>query len=637
MRYIIEKKYVSFDKQDVIGEGGEALIFRLGRDLAVKIYRDPTAKRARKLRDFFRAGFSLPDNVASPIEPVYDDKNQMVGFTMRRMPAGFSPIALLASRNFCDNNGIAAKDIVNMFIKGHKTLIKIHKENIIVGDINDQNELVHPEKHIDYWIDVDSCQFGAYPCMVATEPYLHPDLYNVDLSLKPMFKQEHDWYSFVVLLFRSLLRVHPFRVGTHPKFKSLMACAKNKVTVLDPNITYPKVGLPQDILTDEFKDLLLEYLKREQVGEFPIDKLEAYGDILVECPACSIWYPGTLGSCPGCSTKNLVDMRLAAKIAGCACEDLIVTQGKITFFKMFGTTAYCLADENNTTVLYKKSKGHSVVRKELFNTRHGARYNFFEDKLVVCPDPVAEKLILYILDVSGASPRPILETTTEKLAGRGAVFGCTENHLYRISGTMLMRGEMFGDKNLVDREVSQALPEQTWFTVSPNSLKGKEYVLGFYRLFGEHKWFLVVCDEKNKFQRFDVPLEELVKGESMIDLSVRFSGSSILVLRKTRSRGVDFVRVDIINTQNGSVSDSYRVKTSEVEVFENIHGKAYKSGLILHPTDQGIVQETLPDQNRKEINATSNYVQGDDKLHLSPDGIVIVTGERVILLHLKYK
>src|SRR6185369_28895 len=91
-------------------------------------------------------------------------------------------------------------------------LTQLHAAGVIAGDLNDGNVLARGAE--PYLIDADSMQLAGLPCPVAHERFLDPRLYGIDLSAKPVFDQGSDWYAFAVMLFNSLLYVHPFG-GVH--------------------------------------------------------------------------------------------------------------------------------------------------------------------------------------------------------------------------------------------------------------------------------------------------------------------------------------------------------------------------------------------------------------------------------------
>ncbi len=633
MQVIIDQQRLTLDKGDVLNnQGGEALIYRLGQDEAVKIYYQADMARQRKLKDFWHKQFGLPGNVLSPERPVQDQRNRLIGFTMRRLADEYEPIVQLSLKDFCQEHQLSAKDLVQIFLSISQDIALFHQLGLLVGDLNDKNEFIHPDKRDIVWLDVDSWQFDQHPCMVGKEDYLSPDLYGVDLSKQPMFRPEHDWYSFTVLLTMALLRAHPFK-GFHPKWKSLMACAEHGATVFDAGVRYPKVALPPEVLTDDLRELITSYLKRQRHDAFPIEELVEYRELLVGCNFCGVWYPAKLSQCPGCASKTMLDARLAAKVAGYECETLLSTSGRIIHTQIVGATVLCLTEEIGQVVLYEKAMGQTLTRKELFSATPGARYDIFDRSVVVCPQPAANKPKLYILDWSQTRVRPLAQTVTDQLAGSRAVFACSRRYLYRLAGGRILQGEPFGSHDLAEREVAQALPNQTWFTVAPNPEDEHELLFGFFRVFGETNWFLVVSDESTKrFQRFDIDLPKLEAGESLVDMSIRFSTATLLVMRKTHQGGLNFVRVTIVSTQDGQVKESYRAKVSDEAVWDSIHGKAYTAGVILHARDEGIYKEVVQNQDRLLLPNTSQYVKNDDLLYPYAGSLLIATGEHLLKL-----
>ncbi len=628
-KVIIDNQRHNFGKKDVIGQGGEATIFRLGKK-AVKVYHDPDSRKAEKLNKFFHKNFKLPSNVLAPEDLAFNEKGQVIGFTMNKVKKSIEPVAVLANKKFCAANNISTKSIVDFFVEMQQNLFGIHEQKIVVGDLNDRNEVIDPANQRLAWIDVDSWQWGSFPCSVATEAYLTPGLYGVDLTRGPKFKPEHDWFSFTVLLFRSLLKLHPFRAGIHPDFKSLMTRAEKGITVLDSSVEYPKIGLPPEVLTDDILSLLDSYLKRLVKDPFPGNALNELSETLVECSSCSLWYAGTRQKCPGCQQKNAIDMHLKKMVSKSDNEILLSTKGQIIFFKQIGNSLYCLSDNNGTIYLHHKNGDGKVEKKELFRSRAGSQYDIFDHNLVVCPDPYVDTPDLYVLDISGSDPKPLLKATTRSIGGSSAIFSCSDKYLYRLADGMVMRGELFGSGHeLLEREVVQALDNQTWFQASP-SFKNSEMLFGFYRVFGERRWFLVNVFEKN-FEQYEVKLSGLNKGESLIDLSVKFSKDSVLVIRKTRSKGVDHIRLELLDDQ-GNIKYSDRFKSGEKSEYQNVSGKAFKSGIIAHPTNDGVVFEKLFKDQHQTMSGTNGLVYEKDSLSPVDDGVIAVTDNQVILI-----
>lgn len=621
---------VNLTKSDVLAQGGEALIYSYGSEV-IKLYHTPTPERERKLLDFWRLNPRLPQNVRVPVNPVNDRTGRVIGFTMPPIPDGYEPVILLGKNDFCKSYSLDARKIVDTFLEYCRDLHAIHPTGFVVGDLNDKNEYFHPKTLATSWIDVDSWQFGPHPCVVGTEPYLSPDLYGVDLTVRPMFKPWHDWYSFSVLLFIALMRSHPFS-GFNRQWQSITTRAANRLTIFDADVRYPKAALPPDILTDEMKDLLLGYLKRQRTDPFPLDQLANYAELLVECKQCGIWYPVKNRQCPGCATKTILDAAMAAKVAGYVFEELFVSNGSVLHAKIIGDAVYAVANENDQAVLYVKKPQEAVQKIPLFGHRPGARYEIFEDMVVVCPDPTVDSTPLYAIDFSSGTPQGAFQSSTELYAGGRAVYATSQKYLYRIAGSVVLQGERFGSR-LVERQVCEAIPGQTWFAVSPNPSPDQEVVFGFYRNFDKMRWFVVNSQNETKvFNRHEVKLAELNTGESMIDLSVKFHFSKILVMRKIRLHGRDSVLVEIVSAKNGAVETSYRVDINSVREFESIQGKAFVQGSIFHPTDDGVVRETVTTQDRTIMASTGSYVNTGDFLHPYGNGLLIIKGDRLCWL-----
>ena len=628
---------VEVDQSQVIGSGGQAIILDIGaNNKGLKLYHHPTAELSEKLAYIFKNGLKYSETASAPEAPVYrNEKDEaIIGFQMNLMPPGVEPLSILMLQDFCTQLGITTKMKVKIFCNLLTDLAGIHKVgDTVVGDLNDQNEHFDPKTGLIHWIDVDSWQIGKkFPCSVGSDDYLVPELYGIDLSVKPMFKPEYDYYSVAVLLFRAIMLAHPFGSGYHRSYISLFERAKHGLTYLDNCVRFPKTANPPEIMTDDLINLILSYLKRQCTDPFPIDALQEYGDILIECSNCHIMYPATRGNCPGCATKTILAAQMAAKVAGCVSRIILETSGAILHFQLVNGSIYCLADEAGTTVLYVQPPKGTIERKELFATTAGARYEFFEETLVVCPKPSEEEPKIFLLDVSGNKIRPITKSTTSKFGGSSAVFGCSSRRLYRIVSNKIMSGDLFGD-DLAEREVIEAMPNQTWFVVGSNPELKKELLFGCYRIFDELKWFLVEgAPDGRAYSRYDVELSALLKSESLIDTSVRFSNDTVLVMRQTKLSGTKYVRIEQLEAKSGKVLSSYRQKVSDAKLYQSIHGKGYLGHSVLHATDDGIVLEKVADQSTSSLPGTENYVTGVSQLLRYGKGVLAISRDRILYL-----
>ena len=221
MSYFVNSK--PFKAGKTLGEGGEAVIKtddRSSPDFAYKLYKAGASDyvsqlRQRKIEEAIRR--NLPPNVYGPITPITDARNggDIVGFMMRRFPEGYLNIEDMADKSVWTNFSLSQQDIITIFLNLHQLLTQLHASGVVVGDASSMNFQFHPESLEVLACDVDSWQFGAdTPCVIGTMDFLAPRQYNLDLETgQHPFKPADDWWGFTVNLFRSLMRVHPFREG----------------------------------------------------------------------------------------------------------------------------------------------------------------------------------------------------------------------------------------------------------------------------------------------------------------------------------------------------------------------------------------------------------------------------------------
>jgi hypothetical protein len=156
------------------------------------------------------------------------------------------------------------------------------------------------------------------------------------------------------------------------------------------------------------------------------------------------------------------------------------------------------------------------------------------------------------------------------------------------------------------------------------------------RFFDVLKFFVYRFDKQPQGELWYPPAETKLKdNESIIDVSVRFAGSSILLLLKTEIQGKTFTHVFII--REDVIKCHYRVDAVSSDTHRNIHGKAFAvpqgvNGIILHPTDDGVVQEIIDLSGKSQfglISETEQFVSDSDTIDQYRDGL-LVTGDKTI-------
>jgi len=626
MKVIIKGKRVTLKDKDVLGTGGEATVIRWDNQ-AVKLYHQPNPWREAKLRAFLTLAPRLPVKVVAPQELVLDELGQQVlGFTMTALPVGYEPLARLYQRGFRDGSDFDTRKVVELLLDVQTTLQAIHTAGLVVGDLNDANELFCGKEVA--FIDTDSYQFGTYPCLVATQDYLDPQLYNADLAQKPMFIPANDWYSFAVLAFRALLLMHPYG-GTHPTLKQLTKRAQAGVTVLDSGVIYPKIGLNPKLLTDDLAQLFQRIFGQGWRGIFPPNALLEYRDTLQECSACHSWYPYTRVSCPTCSATAAFVMPPMLEVSGLRVEEFLAVNGKIVYWRLLGDTFYCITHEEGQAVLYSKALGGVARRQVLFRQLAGAHYELSGEFLAVNLNPGSGQLLL-LIDLTGDKPQGLAQTTTNLFGNQQAMFGCSGRYLYRIAGGMLMRGEIKWGQ-LIERPVTGVLENQTWFAVAPETSPGNETILGYSRLFNAYEFFLINRDGRNTAE-----VALLQAGESLVDIKVVFSGGLVLLGRRTRLLGQDWLRLEVLNSA-GKVINSRRAKVEDFGNIQSLTGIAFAHNLALLPTDEGTLRVDLASGQQILLTNTQPHVGDGDGLIPFGRGLLAISDNRVTNLILTGK
>lgn len=232
-------KLIRVEDRDLLGSGGEADVFRVA-DRALKIYHafsgPALMRKLEKVRAFPR---NLPDAVLGPLEVALDELGSPIGYAMQ-LAESVVELVQLSRRSFREGK-ISAADVLEIFAELRVILGSLHKLGVVAGDLNDGNILVSFASRKIFLIDADSMQFGGFACEVGHERFLDPRLYGADLAARPMFDASTDWYAFAVLLFSSLLYVHPYG-GSHPKFPTLLRRAEAKHSILRPDVKRPKAS-----------------------------------------------------------------------------------------------------------------------------------------------------------------------------------------------------------------------------------------------------------------------------------------------------------------------------------------------------------------------------------------------------------
>lgn len=355
----------------LLGSGGEADVYDIGSGLALKLYKGPDhpdyrgladeqraarerlSSRARKLRDF---PGSLPSRVVAPIETATDRSGRFVGYSMKAVGQA-EPLLRWADPAF--RRAVPPAAAAPLLLDLHSTVARLHELGVVIGDFNDLNVLV--SGGLSYLIDADSFQFGAHACRAFTERFVDPLACEpAALRLAAAYDPATDWYAYDVLVFQSLLLVHPFG-GTFPGKGKHSERVLGRLSVFDPKVRYPKAALPWRALPDE--------LLHRFHGTFVEDKRTAFPRALLDtlrwsaCARCGA--PHARHACPACERAAPQVRRLSVTVRGTVtATTLLETRGEVVAVSPGGWLVYEAGE-------FKREDGTVALRGPL---RPGTRY-----------------------------------------------------------------------------------------------------------------------------------------------------------------------------------------------------------------------------------------------------------------------
>lgn len=282
-------------KQTPLAEGGEGIIYDLGNTI-LKVYKDSVNKQEKLSKIKSLMTKSLPQNVIKPIDIAYDSQKKFIGYIMSKVEG--EDIKKLGNKKHVKVNNITIKNISKLALKIKETLVILHNQNILISDLNDSN-ILFTKNFEPYFIDVDSWSIDNINCTVCMETFKDPKLVSSN------FTKDTDSFSFAVLLFKMLTRLHPYGGTMNPDMDIIQRMSKG-ISVIDNS----KVIVPKNINKWEFMSpkLLIDMKSIfEQGKRFLIDQnLLDFVTNLKYCNKHEDYYYSKYKTCPICDNNAAI-------------------------------------------------------------------------------------------------------------------------------------------------------------------------------------------------------------------------------------------------------------------------------------------------------------------------------------------
>jgi len=227
MKIIVNGKKINLSQSDFVAKGGEAKIFNKD-DTAYKIYEDlnklvPEAK----LKELSTLTNPI---IVAPKDLVYNDKQDVIGFTMAWLGDDMYALCKLFTTGFRNSNQVSDDQTLELIENIKEATIYIHEQKFLIVDGNELNYMVDQDFVTPYFIDINAWKTPSFPpsaIMPSIRDYRSKD-----------FSELTDWFSFAIVSFQLFIGIHPFK-GKHPKYQS--RDFKSRITdcmsVLNPAVT----------------------------------------------------------------------------------------------------------------------------------------------------------------------------------------------------------------------------------------------------------------------------------------------------------------------------------------------------------------------------------------------------------------
>lgn len=251
---------ISLSSKEYVAEGGEGQIFAKA-GVAYKVCFPGKMMAEGKI-----AELSLLNKpyIFNPKDILLDSKGRATGYTMDFLPQDDCfVLASIFSNTFRKRENLTNDKTLKLVSFMRDGIQYVHKNDILLVDLNEFNFLVNKAFDTVYFIDVNSYQTRSYKATAIMESIRDRHSKN--------FSPLTDWFSFGIVSFEMLIGIHPFRGGNHPDFatadldEKMDLRMKKNVSVLNSKTRFPANAVrPFSVLPKPYLDW---YTKLFEQGE----------------------------------------------------------------------------------------------------------------------------------------------------------------------------------------------------------------------------------------------------------------------------------------------------------------------------------------------------------------------------------
>lgn len=624
MEVLLNGKRTKLNPAQSIGKGGEADVFNIGQNRALKIFKNAShpdyhglpheqqaaqerlAVHQEKLKAFPR---SLPARIVKPEDLATNlTGKQIVGYSMKFL-AGGELLLRYSDRTF-RQAGVTNESVVSIFKDLHTTVGDLHRSGVVIGDFNDLNVMVlGTEANL---IDADSFQFGKFFCQVFTQRFVDPLLCDPQAQSLMLFRPhtaDSDWYAFAVMLMQCLLFVDPYGGIYKPKGGSKPAVPHDlrplhRITVFNPAVRYPKPAIPYKVLPDELLQYFHLVFEKDSRGQFPADLLDTLR--WTTCTACNTEHARMV--CPNCAQAAPAAVKSVTVIRGTVtATQLFTTRGRILAVEYQNGDLRWLVHENGT---YRREDGGTVLHGGLDPKMHfglcGNRTLLARDGLLLTLTPDNPQIDRLSVDMYHNQP----------------AVAATENARYWVTSGQLMRDGSYGPEL-----VGEVLTGQTQFWV------GSKFGFGFYRAGELSVAFTFHTAQPGLNDNVTLPK---FRGQ-LLEANCLFTDDRAWFFTSENIQGRTVNRCTVIRP-NGTIEATTEAEAGDGSWLSTLRGKCAVGNFLLVATDDGIIRME-PKFNQilktREFPDTESFVDAGCQLIAGRQGLYVVTSQEIRLLELR--